>query len=207
MHGEAKEALSRAEEGRTDAEEASGDIRTARGQLEDVRAAADQALAELREARMHAEEATNAALEVLAQASGFGRPPTRAPESFLRSWEEAHLPKPMTREPREGFDDLPAAMATIGLDGHFMQLNPRFSEMVGYSEDEFRSTVWPSVVDLEHLKEHRRLMKLMLGGKLEETEWETSYVHEQGLLVFMAGRLSLVRDDDGEPRHLLFTVD
>jgi PAS domain S-box-containing protein len=103
---------------------------------------------------------------------------------------------------RRGFDDADLALATIGLDGHFEELNPAFSELVGYSEEDFRVASWPPVADRANFRRHRRQMQDLVAGRLESAEVSTGYVHAQGLLVPVVGRISLVRED-GEPSHLL----
>jgi PAS domain S-box-containing protein len=110
------------------------------------------------------------------------------------------------REPRPGFDDAELGLAIIELDGRFRELNLPFSELVGYSEDEFRVASWPPVMDWANLKKHRRQMRDMLAGRLESAEVNTGYVHAQGLAVPVNGRISLVRED-GEPSHYLLEVD
>ena len=110
------------------------------------------------------------------------------------------------REPRPGFDDAAHAMATIGLDGHFRELNQKFSDLVGYPEAEFEAATWPPVMDRANLPKHREQMEQMLEGSIESAEVNTGYVHAQGLLVPVAGRISLVRQD-GQPAHFLLEVD
>ena len=90
----------------------------------------------------------------------------------------------------------------IGLDGRFQELNPAFSDLVGYTESEFQQAVWPPVMDRANLEKHREQMKDMLAGKIESAEIKTGYVHAQGLLVPVVGTLTLVREN-GEPRHFL----
>jgi hypothetical protein len=46
----------------------------------------------------------------------------------------------------------------------------------------------------------------MLAGETHSTEVNTGYVHAQGLLVPVVGRLSLVREND-EPSHFLLEVE
>ena len=107
-----------------------------------------------------------------------------------------------TREPRPGFDDVPQPMAIIGLDGHFRELNPGFTDLVGYSEPDFAAAVWPPVMDRANLQTHREQMKAMLAGEIESAQVKTGYVHAQGLLVPVVGSIRLVRED-GEPSHFL----
>lgn len=106
------------------------------------------------------------------------------------------------REPRAGFDDVKQPRATIALDGRFQALNPAFSDLLGYTEAEFQQAVWPPVMDRANLDKHRQQMKDMLEGKVESAEINTGYVHAQGLLVPIVGKLSLVREG-GEPDHFL----
>jgi PAS domain S-box-containing protein len=107
-----------------------------------------------------------------------------------------------TREPRPGFDDVKQPKAKIGLDGRFQELNQAFSDLLGYTEAEFQQAVWPPVMDRPNLDKHRQQLKDMLEGSLESVEVNTGYVHAQGLLVPIVGRLTLVREN-GEPAHLL----
>ena len=109
------------------------------------------------------------------------------------------------RGQRPGFDDVASPMATIGLDGHFLQLNQAFSDLVGYGESEFAAATWPPVMDRANLTKHREQMEQMLAGAIESAEVNTGYVHAQGLLVPVAGKISLVRENE-EPDHFLLEV-
>ena len=73
---------------------------------------------------------------------------------------------------------------------------------MGYSEVEFQQAVWPPVMDRANLDKHRQQLKEMLEGSQESFEINTGYVHAQGLLVPIVGKLSLVREGD-EPNHFL----
>jgi PAS domain S-box-containing protein len=106
------------------------------------------------------------------------------------------------RDDRPGFDDVNTPMATIGVDGRFKELNQAFSDLVGYTEPEFQQAVWPPVMDRANLDKHRQQMKDLLEGRAESVEINTGYVHAQGLLVPIVGKLSLVREGD-EPGHFL----
>jgi len=96
-------------------------------------------------------------------------------------------------------------MATIGLDGHFRQLNRAFTDLVGYPESEFAAATWPPVMDRANLPKHREQIEQMLAGAIDSAEVNTGYVHAQGLLVPVAGTIKLVKED-GEPDHFLLEV-
>jgi PAS domain S-box-containing protein len=111
-----------------------------------------------------------------------------------------------TRDGRPDFDDVETPLAVIALDGRFEALNPAFSDLVGYTEAEFRRARWPSIVDRDSLVEHRLLHSQLASGELEQARIETLYLHGQGLMVPVHGELELVRED-GHPSHLLLRVD
>ena len=84
-------------------------------------------------------------------------------------------------------------MAKIGLDGRFQELNGAFSDLVGYSEGEFQQAIWPPVMDRANLDKHREQIKDMLAGTIESADVKTGYVHAQGLLVPVVGKLTRPR--------------
>jgi PAS domain S-box-containing protein len=192
-----------------------------RAEVESATEAADAAAVEAKvarvqaeAARVHSEEAgghAQSAREVAEAWASAAEKHGRAGDDNGRSPTEARPKKPKqaeapSREPRTGFDDASEPMAVIGLDGRFRELNPKFSELVGYSERDFQTASWPPVADRGKLEQHREQMRAMLAGEVESAEVNTGYVHAQGLLVPMAGTLSLERDDEGEARQFLLAV-
>jgi PAS domain S-box-containing protein len=109
------------------------------------------------------------------------------------------------REARPGFDNVKEPLATIEMDGRFRELNQAFSDLVGYSEEDFKSASWPPVMDRANLPKHREQMKRMISGEIESADVNTGYVHAQGLLVPVIGTISLVKVE-GEPDHFLLVA-
>ena len=97
-------------------------------------------------------------------------------------------------------------MATMGLNGQFRELNQAFSDLVGYSEEEFQAAVWPPVMDRANLPKHREQMRDLLEGRIDSGVFNTGYVHAQGLLVPLAGAITLV-EQEGSPDHFLLDVE
>jgi PAS domain S-box-containing protein len=116
-------------------------------------------------------------------------------------------PDEPARPARPGFDDAAVPMATLTLQGNFMELNPGFRELVGYSEELFASARWPSNVDRTRLAEHTELRERLAAGEIEGEHVEVAYMHSAGLVVELSGRMSLVRTSNGAPDHLLLTLD
>jgi PAS domain S-box-containing protein len=206
---EAREARAAAEAARDQAAEARATLEAALADAEEARSQAAAAASEARESRAAADEARARADSAVRELAGARE---RLMADISDSTSEVVAPVEPTstvprRPMREGFDDVPTGMAVIGLDGHFKELNPRFSELIGYTEEEFRAASWPSIGDHEHLAEHRELMRALLAGERDEAHVETYYMGGSGLLVAITGQIRVVRDETGEPDHLLLTVD
>jgi PAS domain S-box-containing protein len=126
---------------------------------------------------------------------------TPAPRAAAKK-EEA--PK---REARHGFDDVNTPMATLGLDGKFRELNPAFARLVGYQEHEFAKATWPSPHDRRDYKEQLEQLRQLAGGELAEVPVQSTYMHGQGLMVPVVGRLTAVPGEDGLPLQLLLEAE
>jgi PAS domain S-box-containing protein len=196
---EAREAREAASQARAEAVEASG---SAAAEAEVARAQAEAARMHTQEAGAHSEAAREIA-EAWAKAA----------ERRGRTSDNGRAPAPAgagkdgaPRVERQGFDDAPDPMAIIELDGRFRELNAGFSELVGYSESDFQTATWPPLADRGQLKHHREQMRELQEGETDSVEVNTGYLHAQGLLVPVAGTLSLVRDDEGEASHFLLAV-
>ena len=116
-------------------------------------------------------------------------------------------PPPEPREPRHGFDDEPAPMAMIGVDGKFKELNPSFCRLVGYQEHEFAKAAWPSPHDRQLYAQQQEQFSELISGKLESVPVQSTFMHGQGLMVQVIGEITAVKGEDGLPSHLLLRAE
>ncbi len=116
-------------------------------------------------------------------------------------------PEPVKREPRHGFDDVTTPMAILALDGKFKELNPAFARLVGYQEHEFTKAAWPSPHDRRDYKDQLEHLRRLGLGELTAVEVSSTYMHGQGLMVPVVGRLSVERGEDGLPLHLVLEAE
>ncbi len=111
------------------------------------------------------------------------------------------------REPRHGFDDVAKPMAILTLDGKFKELNPSFTKLVGYKEHEFTKAAWPSPHDRRDYKDQLEHLRLMGAGELREIAVQSTYMHGQGLMVPVVGKLTVENGEDGLPLHLVLEAE
>jgi PAS domain S-box-containing protein len=135
------------------------------------------------------------------------RPPAeRTPWSVpgKRAWPAA----PAEPRPELPVVDPGRAAALIALDGSFKWLDEAFCSLLGCREEELRAARWPSIIDRDNLKPHQELARALRAGEIDSAEVETVYMHAQGLLVPIAGTVSMhSADTTGEPTHFLFSAD
>jgi PAS domain S-box-containing protein len=161
-----------------------------------------------RKAAQHAgdgstERVTEVFQQILGMAAARGAGPNRRPPVP----PTPKKPEPVRREPRHGFDDAAAPMATLGLDGKFKELNPAFAKLVGYQEHEFSKAAWPSPHDRRDYKDQLEQLTKLAKGELREVELQSTYMHGQGLMVPVIGKLAAVAGEDGLPSHLVLTAE
>jgi PAS domain S-box-containing protein len=180
---------------------------------------AERATSESEAARAAAEDAAAAAVgaqaraeEAALQVAAASRELSEAGDRLARGTQPARVNglyrnTKSPREPLPGFDDASTPRAHLDLEGHYRLLNPSFAELVGFSEREFRSASWPSLIDRDNRDAHRALHAEMREGRRDSAQVQTFYTGGAGLLVEVSGTVSLVRDAAGEPAHLIFELD
>ena len=98
-------------------------------------------------------------------------------------------------------------MAILGLDGKFKELNPAFTKLVGYKEHEFMKAAWPSPHDRKDYKEQLDQLRRLGVGELRDVDVTSTYMHGQGLMVPVVGKMTLVDGEDGRPLHLVLEAE
>jgi PAS domain S-box-containing protein len=116
-------------------------------------------------------------------------------------------PDPVKREPRHGFDDVTTPMAILTVDGKFKELNPAFARLVGYQEHEFTKAAWPSPHDRRDYKDQLEQLRRLGAGELSAVEVSSTYMHGQGLMVPVVGKLSVELGEDGLPLQLVLEAE
>ena len=91
--------------------------------------------------------------------------------------------------------------------GRFTRFNQRFCDITGFSREEldglgFADITHPEEVELD-LVETRRI----LGGEIETYSAERRYLRRDDSIVWVSLVVSLVRDQDGSPDHLICVLE
>lgn len=97
-------------------------------------------------------------------------------------------------------------MAIADLDGLFLQTNPMFRQMTGYTEDEL---VYKTISDITFpgdIEKELVLIALIQKGEIETYQIEKRYVHKRGHTFWVLLTVALVRDEEGVPQYFVGQV-
>jgi PAS domain S-box-containing protein len=107
---------------------------------------------------------------------------------------------------RELFEGAPIGMALLALDERFLRVNASFCEMVGYSNEELRQRSAEDITFADDIETGRQIAQSLVQGTARFTG-DKRYVHKNGEILWVSRTASIIRDEQGEPRHFLLMVE
>jgi PAS domain S-box-containing protein len=108
---------------------------------------------------------------------------------------------------RATFEHAAVGAAHVGIDGRWLRVNRRLSEIVGYEREELLERTFQDITHPDDLEEDLEQMRLMLEGELQTYTIEKRYLRKGGPEVWVNLTVSLVRDASGEPAYFIAVVE
>jgi PAS domain S-box-containing protein len=104
------------------------------------------------------------------------------------------------------FEQSPLAMACVGLDGHWLQFNERFRELLGYTREQLTRLTFNDLTHPDDARSEAALVGRLLAGGAATYRLEKRLMEKRGKYrdVEVAG--SVVRDAAGRPDCFLYVV-
>ncbi|MCB5190842.1 EAL domain-containing protein [Methylobacillus arboreus] len=100
-----------------------------------------------------------------------------------------------------------AGIAMTSIDGRFLLVNPAYSEIVGYSEEELKKLYCHDLNHEEDSLEARNNRQRLLNGEIDYSVVEKRYRAKSGRPVWVRISATLVKNADGSPRNLIKVVE
>ncbi|MEE8424178.1 MAG: PAS domain S-box protein, partial [Elusimicrobiota bacterium] len=136
------------------------------------------------------------------------------PHAFLavsKDISQRHKAEAALRESEEKFRRLfsegPVGIALTGLDGRFIQNNPAFCRLLGYSEKEFKGKHFAEFTHPDDAKNNIAAGKQLAQGKIRLYETDKRYIRKDGDTVWVHMRVTTLRDDKGTPQCFLASFE
>ena len=104
------------------------------------------------------------------------------------------------------FEHAPIGVALVLTDGRWLKVNRALCELLGYDESELLTQNFQSVTHPEELDACRTNVLQLVGGEIGPFLMEKRYVHKHGHFVTTLTSVSLVRDNEGLPLHLVAQI-
>ncbi len=104
---------------------------------------------------------------------------------------------------RTAFESAPLGVELVGLDKCRMRVNRALCEMLGYSEEELLGRSYTEDIHPEDREISTERLRQVLNEEEESYKLEKRYLHASGHIVWHLKSVSLVRDSQGEPIHLI----
>ncbi len=104
---------------------------------------------------------------------------------------------------RGAFDHAAVGMALLAPEGGWLQVNPAFCALVGYTADELRATTFQALTHPDDLDAGLEYARQLLDGECETYQMEKRYVHRRGHSIWALVSASLVPDGAGRPLYFI----
>lgn len=105
------------------------------------------------------------------------------------------------------FDAAALGIGIVSLDGRWTEVNQALCKMLGYTEQELLSLNFQDITYPEDLKTDLTLLKQLLAGDIPLYQLKKRYVTKSGSLLWVLIAVSVVRDSNGKPLHLVKQVE
>ena len=133
-----------------------------------------------------------------ARGIGYQVEVTRVAELALRE-RDARL--------RSTFDQAAVGMAVAALDGHFLEMNQKFAEILGYTADELCTMKAIEVTHPDDQPRTREYMRRLLAGEISNYVCEKGYVRKDGTSVWCLTTVTVIKDDAGNAQRFIGVIE
>jgi two-component system, LuxR family, sensor kinase FixL len=104
------------------------------------------------------------------------------------------------------FDHAATGIAITDWEGRYIMSNPAYCEIVGYEDAELRRLVFPTLIHPDDVEENLDLIEQLKSEEVPAFRIENRYVRKDGNAVWVQKFVSILRDDAGQPTHLIALV-
>jgi PAS domain S-box-containing protein len=105
------------------------------------------------------------------------------------------------------FEQAAVGIALVAPDGHWLRVNPKFCEIVGYRKDELVGRSFQEITHPDDLSASLMRVQQLLAGEFQTYEMEKRYIHKNGSDVWIHLSVALVPKTNGLPEYLIAIIE
>ncbi len=107
---------------------------------------------------------------------------------------------------RSAFNNAPIGVALVGLDGKWLSANQALCDMLGYFQEELLKTGFHTITHPSDLNDDFDMVKNMLDDRIQTYTLPKRFIHKSGRIVWAQMDVSLVRLENGTPKHFVSQI-
>jgi PAS domain S-box-containing protein len=100
----------------------------------------------------------------------------------------------------------PIGMALLAPDGRWLEVNPSFCQIVGYTREELLGRTFQSITHPDDKVSDEQSIAPLLNREISSYQREKRYLHKNGKVVWVHVHASIVFKPDGTPWHLVSQI-
>ena len=108
---------------------------------------------------------------------------------------------------RKLYEFAPMGVAQVLPSGRFIEANPKYCEIVGYSVEELRSKTFYDITLPEDLANDREQFEKSISGEIPFYRTEKRYIRKDGTIIWVRITSSFLRDSAGNPITTISIVE
>lgn len=108
---------------------------------------------------------------------------------------------------RNTFEQVAVGIAHVGTNGNFIRINQKFCDIVGYSRQEMLELAFQDITHADDLAPDLENIQRLLDKKIDTYSMEKRYIRKDKATVWVNLRVSLVRNNNGEPTYFIAVVE
>jgi PAS domain S-box-containing protein len=108
---------------------------------------------------------------------------------------------------RATFSQAAVGIVVADVNGRFLEANPRFCDILGYSFDELQQLTFAQIIHPEDLSGSQAEARVLLAGEIPHCAFENRYIRKDGAALWGRTTLSLLREAGGEAQRIVGIVE
>ena len=108
---------------------------------------------------------------------------------------------------RAMFNQAAVGIAVAALDGHFVSMNRKFSEILGYTPEDLRQRTFADITHPEDLAATRAAVDQLLAQTIPAYVLEKRYIRHDGSAIWSLTTVTLLKNAAGEPERLIGVIE
>src|SRR5215813_6990739 len=105
------------------------------------------------------------------------------------------------------FENAAVGIARVAPDGHWLEVNQRLCDIVGYSREELMTKTFVGITHPDDLEKDLRAMRRILAGEIDTFLMEKRYYRKDGSVAWVNLTVSVMRKADGSPDFFISIVE